>query len=67
MPFEDTIILEFNQNQKNYYLEFIIEKNGGCENDPENSSTTKVREHVQSAFSMSTISSFRSRRKKYSI
>ena len=50
MPFGDTIILEFNQNQKNYYLEFITEKIDGWKNNPENSSRTKLREHVQSAF-----------------
>ena len=30
------------------------------QNNPKNSSTTKVSEHIPSAFSMSTISSFRS-------
>ena len=46
-----------------YYLcrsKCIIEKIDGCKNDPENSSTTKVREHIHSGFSMSTTSSFRS-------
>ena len=67
MPFEDTKILEFNQYQKSdkapfiIYadLECIIEKIDGCKNNPENSSTTKVSEHIPSGFSMSTISLFR--------
>ena len=41
-------------------LERIIEKIDGCKNNPENSSTTKVSEHIPSGFSLSTISSFRS-------
>ena len=32
----------------------------GHENNHENSSTTKVNEHIPSSFSMSTISSYRS-------
>ena len=55
MPSKDTKILEFNQNQKSdkapfiIYtdLEGIIEKTDGCKNSPENSSTTKVSEHIQ--------------------
>ena len=64
--FEDTKILEFNQNQKSYkapfiiYLECIIEKIDGYKNNLENSSTTKVSEHIPSGFSKSTISSFKS-------
>ena len=67
MSSEDTIILEFTQYQKYdkapfIYadLECIIEKIDGCRNNPENSSTTKVSEHIPSGFSMSIISSFRS-------
>ena len=37
-----------------------MEKIDGYENDPENSFTTKVGEHIPSGFSMSTISSFKS-------
>ena len=33
----------------------------GCKNNPENSSSTKVSRHVPSGFSMSTISSLRSK------
>ena len=71
---KDTKILEFNRYQKSgkapliIYadLECLIEKIAckkiinGCKNNPENSSTTKVSEHIQSGFSMSTISSFKS-------
>ena len=68
MPSENTKMLEFNQYQKSdkapfiIYagLECIIEKIDGCKNNPENSSTTKVSEHIPSTFSMSTISSFTS-------
>ena len=41
-------------------IECIIEKIDGCKNNPENSSTAKVSEHIPSGFSMSTISSFTS-------
>ena len=64
MPSEDTKILEFNQYLKSdkapftVYsdLEFTIGKIDGCKTNPDNSSTTKVSEHVPSGFSMSTIS-----------
>ena len=68
MPSEDTKILEFNQKKKSDKTPFIIyadlgciiEKIDGCKNNPENSSTTKVSEHIPSGFSMSTRSSCRS-------
>ena len=64
MPSKDTKILEFNQYQKSDKAPFItyadleskIEKIDGCKNNPENSSTTKVRKHIPPAFSMSKIS-----------
>ena len=64
----NTKILEFNQYQKydkapfiiHADLECIIEKIDRYENNPENSSTTKVSKHIPSGFSMSTKSSFRS-------
>ena len=67
MPFEDTKILKFNQYQKSDQASFIIyadlecfiEKIDECKNNPENSSTAKVSEHIPSGFSMSTISSFK--------
>ena len=72
---EDTKILEFNKNQKSdkapfiIYadLECIIEKIDGCKNNPENSSTTKVSEHIPSGFSISTISSFKSIENKHGV
>ena len=41
-------------------LECIIQKIDGCKNNPENSFTTKVSKYIPLAFSMFTISSFRS-------
>ena len=63
MPSKDTKILEFNQYRKSDKAPFInyvdikclIEKLNGCKNNPENSYTTNVGEHVPSDFSMSTI------------
>ena len=54
MPYEGTKILEFNQYQKLNKapfiiyadLECIIEKIDGCKNNPENSSTAKVSNHI---------------------
>ena len=64
----DTKILVFNQYQKSdkasfaFYTDFecLIEKTDGCKNNPENSSATKVRQHIQSGISISTMSSFTS-------
>ena len=75
MSSENTKILEFNQYQKSdkapfiIYADFerIIEKIDGCKNNPENSSTTKVSEHIPSGFSTSTISSFRSTENKHDL
>ena len=58
MSSEKTKILELNQYQKsdkaqfNIYvdLECLIEKIDGCKNNPKNSSTAKVGEHILSAF-----------------
>ena len=68
MASEDTKILEFNQYQKSDKAPFIIYADlYGCKNNSENSSTTKVSEHIPSGFSMSTISSFRSIENKYDV
>ena len=75
MPSEDTKRLKFNQYQKSdkvpfiIYadLECIIEKIDECKNNPDNSSTTKVSEHIPSGFSMSKISLFRSIEDKYDV
>ena len=66
MASEDTKILEFNHDRKfdkapfiiYADLECLIEKIGGCNNNPENSFTKKVSKPIPSGFSMSTISSF---------
>ena len=39
-------------------IEFLIQKIDGCANNPENSSTTKLGEHVLYGYSMSTIWGF---------
>ena len=75
MASEDTKILEFNQYKKSYKapfiiyadLECIIDKVDGCKNNPKNSLTTKVSEHVPSCFPMPTISSFRSIENKHDV
>ena len=75
MPSEDTKILQFNQYKKSdktpliIYadLESLIEKIDRCKNNPENSFTTKVCEHILSDFSMSTILSFTSIENKHDV
>ena len=65
---EDIKIIESNKYQKSVEapfvtcadLECLIEKIDGCKNNPENSSTTKVSEHIPSDPSMSTMLSFKS-------
>ena len=75
MPSEDTKMLELSQYQKSdkgpfiIYadLDCILEKIDGWKNNPKNSSTTKVSEHIPSGFSMSAISSFRSIENKHNV
>ena len=58
MPSEDTKILEFNQYQKldkalfiiYADLECLIEKIDVCKNNPQNSFTTKLSQHIPSGF-----------------
>ena len=58
MPSQDIKILEFKEYKKSdkalfiIYADFerIIEKIGGCKNNPENSSTTKVSEIFHQVF-----------------
>ena len=45
----------------------FIEKIDGCQKNPENSSTTKVGEHIPSGFSMSTILLFKSIENKHDL
>ena len=72
MPPEDTEILEYDHNQKCDKAPFVIyaeymesvfecirEKINGYKNNPETSSTTKVRGHIPSGVSISATSSFR--------
>ena len=73
MPSEDTKVLEFNQYQKCDKAPFIIYagrqcliKNiDGCKNNPENSSTTKLSEHIQSGLLMSTVLPFTNKENKH--
>ena len=75
MPSEDAKKLRFNKYQKSdkapftiyAYLECWLEKTARCKNDPENSSTTKVNEHIPSDFLMYTISSFKSIGNKHKV
>ena len=72
---EDNKMSEFDQNKKfdklqfNIYadLECIIEKIDGCKLNPENSSSTKVSKHLPSAFSIFTISCFKSTENKHDV
>ena len=75
MPFKDTIIIEFNQYQKYDKVPFItytnfeciIERIDRCQNNPENSSTTKVSEQIPPGFPMSTISPFSNIKNKHDV
>ena len=75
MPSEDTKLFELNQYQRSHKvlfiiyedLESIIENIDGYKNNPENSSTKKVSEHIPSGFTMSTILSFSSMENKYNV
>ena len=70
MPSKDIKIFEFNQYQKSDKAPFIIYTDLECligkidrsKNNPDNSFTTKVGEHIPSGFSMSTISSIKIRK-----
>ena len=63
MPSEKDNILEFKKYMKSDKMpniiyadiESLIRKIDGCENNPENSSTTKIVEHIPCGYSMSTI------------
>ena len=67
VPSEDTKTVEFNQYKQSDKAPFVnypdldcfIEKIDRCKNNPENSSVTKVGEHISYCFSMPTISSFK--------
>ena len=63
MPSEKDKILEFNQYMKSDKMSWIIhadieslvKKIDGRANNPENSSTTKIGDHIPCGYSMSTI------------
>ena len=75
MPAERNKILKFNQymklNKMSYIiyadLESLIKKIDGCENNPENTSATKVGEHIPCGYSMSTIRGFDHIENKYTL
>ena len=66
MPSEKDKILEFNQYIKSDKMSYIIyadiesliKKIDGCANNTENSSATKIGEHIPCGYSMSTIWAF---------
>ena len=75
MSSENTEILEFNQYKKSDKARFIIyadlecliEKIYGCKNNPGNSFTTKVGDHIPSSFSMSTILPFKNKENNHNV
>ena len=48
-------------------MESFIKKIDGCENNRENSSTTKIGEHITCGYSMSTIWAFNNIENKYTL
>ena len=63
MPSEKDEILEFNQYMKSVKIlyiiyadtEYLIRKIDGCENNPENPSTTKIGQQIPYRYLMSAI------------
>ena len=64
---EDTKILELTPFVIYADLEFSIEKIDGSKNNPENSSTAKVSEHIPSVISMPTILPFKATKNKQDV
>ena len=66
MPDKDNKILKYNPEEKfmkvpfiiNADLESLLEKMNTCYTDPEKSSTTKIKKHTPSGYSMYTLCSF---------
>ena len=66
MPEEDNKILKYNQGEKYMNvplviyadLESLLEKMSTCHNTPEKSSTTKIKKHTPSGYSLFTQCSF---------
>ena len=75
MPSEKCEILEFNQYMRSDKMPFIfyadieslIKKVDGCANNPENSSTTKIGEHIPCRYSMLAIWAFDHIENKYTL
>ena len=75
MRSEKDNILEFNQYLKSDKMPYIIyadiesliKKIDECANNPENSSTTKIGEHIPCGYSISTIFAFDHREHKHSL
>ena len=74
-PSEKDNILEFNHYMKSDKIPYIIytdiesliKKIDGCANNPENSSTRKIEEHIPCGYSISTIWAFDSIENKHTI
>ena len=66
MPNEDNKIIRYNQGEKSIKspfiiyadLEFLLEKISTCYNNPEESSTTEIKKHTPSGYSLFTHCSF---------
>ena len=66
MPTEDNNVIKYNHGEKSIklpfvvyaYLECLLEKMNTCYNNPEESSTTKIKEHTPSGYSIFTHCSF---------
>ena len=75
MPSEKDNILEFNQCMKSDKMPYItytgieslIRKIDGCANSPENSSTTKIDEHISCRYSIPTILAFDNIKSKHTL
>ena len=75
MPSEKDIPLEFNQYLKSdkmayiiyAHIESLIKKIHVCANNPENSLTGKIREHISCKYLMSTIWVFDKIKNKHSL
>ena len=66
MPTKDNDIIKYNRGEKSMKLPFVIyadlecllEKMSTCENNPNESSTTKINKHTPSGYSIFTSCSF---------
>ena len=75
MPWEKDSILDFNQYMKSDKMSYIIyddiesliKKIDGCANNLDNSSITKIAEHIPCGYSMSTIWTFDNMENKHAL